>query len=71
MKSSACVSERKLNVLLRIVLSIVTIAPLWLMLGATNTSAFAQTSDDVFNSNAATSSPGETSGLPTIRQQFA
>jgi outer membrane protein assembly factor BamB len=49
MKSSACVSGRKLNVVLRIVLSIVTIGPLWLTLGAASTSADAQ----------ATSSPAD------------
>jgi len=43
MKSSVCVSDRNRNAFLRIVLSIVTIAPLWLMLVAADTSANAQT----------------------------
>jgi outer membrane protein assembly factor BamB len=42
MKSSVCVSDRNRNAFLRIVLSIVTIAPLWLMLAAASTSADAQ-----------------------------
>ena len=43
----------------RIVLSIVAIAPLWMMLAAASTSVYAQTSDDVSNSNASASSPAD------------
>jgi hypothetical protein len=43
MKSSVCVSDRSRNASFRIVLSLVTIVPLWLMLVAADTSADAQT----------------------------
>jgi outer membrane protein assembly factor BamB len=49
MKSSVCVSDGNRNAFFRIVLFIVTIAPLWLMLAAASASADAQ----------ATSSPGD------------
>jgi len=58
MNSSIHVVDRKQDASLKIVLSIVTIVPLWLMLAMTNTSSFAQTSDDVSNSSA-TSSPAD------------
>jgi len=59
MKSSVCLSDRNRNASLRIVLSIVTVAPLWLILAAANTYGYGQTSDDVSNSTATTSSPAD------------
>jgi outer membrane protein assembly factor BamB len=43
----------------RIVGWMLAIAPMWLMLAATNTSAYAQTSDEVSNITATTSSPAD------------
>jgi len=43
MNSSLCIVDRKQTAFLRIVILIVTIAPLWLMQAAANTSAYAQT----------------------------
>jgi uncharacterized repeat protein (TIGR01451 family) len=58
MNSSIRVADRKQSASFRIVLSIVTITPLWLMLAIADPSAIAQTSDEVSNS-ATTASPGD------------
>jgi outer membrane protein assembly factor BamB len=54
MKSSISVTNRKQTASFRIVGLMLTIAPLWLMLAAANTSAYAQTSDEVSNTTAST-----------------
>ncbi|WP_324833247.1 PQQ-binding-like beta-propeller repeat protein [Alloacidobacterium sp.] len=59
MNSSIQVADRKQTASFRIVLSIVTIAPLWLMLATTDRSGYAQTSDDVSSSTATTPSPAD------------
>jgi uncharacterized repeat protein (TIGR01451 family) len=55
-------THRKQTTSFRIVALMLAIAPLWLMLAAANTSAYAQTSDNVSNASATTStasSPGD------------
>jgi uncharacterized repeat protein (TIGR01451 family) len=55
MKLSICVPHIRQFASSTILGSVLTIAPLWLMLAAANTSAYAQTSDDVSSSSATTS----------------
>ena len=47
--SNICVTNRKQTASFRIAGLMLAIAPLWLMLAAANTSAYAQTSDNVSN----------------------
>ncbi|MGC1299609.1 MAG: hypothetical protein WA869_31665, partial [Alloacidobacterium sp.] len=54
MKFPLCLTHRKQTASFRMVGSMLAIAPLWLMLAAANTSAYAQTSDNVANANATT-----------------
>ena len=59
--SNICVTNRKQTASFRIASLMLAIAPLWLMLAAANTSAHAQTSDNVSNASATTtpSSPAD------------
>jgi outer membrane protein assembly factor BamB len=57
MNSPICLTQRKQTASFRIVSLLLAIAPLWLMLATANTSAHAQTSDDVSNSGAAATAP--------------
>ncbi|MGC1296454.1 MAG: hypothetical protein WA869_15580, partial [Alloacidobacterium sp.] len=50
-------TQRKQTASFRMTGLMLAIAPLWLMLAAANTSAYAQTSDNVSNSTAATTNP--------------
>jgi outer membrane protein assembly factor BamB len=59
MKSSLSLINKKQSASFRIVGLMLAIASLWLMLVAVNTSAHAQTSNDVSNSSAAASSPAD------------
>ena len=59
MKSLINIANRKRTASSRIAGSMLAIIPLWLMLAAGNTSAHAQTSDDVSNLTATTSSPAD------------
>ena len=60
--SNICVTNRKQTASFSMAGSMLAIAPLWLMLAAANTSAYAQTSDNVSNASATTTpapSPGD------------
>ncbi len=62
MKFPLCLTHRKQTASFRMAGSMLAIAPLWLMLAAANTSAYAQTSDNVPKASATTStapSPGD------------
>jgi outer membrane protein assembly factor BamB len=62
MKFPLCLTHRKQTASFRMVGLMLTIAPLWLMLAAANTSAYAQTSDNVSKASATTTpapSPGD------------
>ncbi len=60
MKFPLCLTQRKQSASFSIAGSMLAIAPLWLMLAAANTSAYAQTPDNVSNASATTApSPGD------------
>ncbi|MGC1300590.1 MAG: PQQ-binding-like beta-propeller repeat protein [Alloacidobacterium sp.] len=60
MKFPLCLTQRKQTASFSIAGSMLAIAPLWLMLAAANTSAYAQTPDNVSNASATTApSPGD------------
>ena len=62
MKFPLCLTHRKQTASFRMTGLMLAIAPLWLMLAAANTSAYAQTSDNVSNASATTTpapSPGD------------
>ena len=52
--TNICVTNRKQTASFSIAGLMLAIAPLWLMLAAANTSAYAQTSDNVSNASATT-----------------
>jgi outer membrane protein assembly factor BamB len=66
MKFPLCVANKKQTASFRIVGSMLAIAPLWLILAAANTSAYAQASDNVSNASATTS----TASSPADWTQF-
>jgi len=68
MKSLITLPNAKPTVPFRIVLSIVTIAPLWLPLAPINTSVHAQSSDVV--SNSATASPSSVNWMQLLRDNM-
>ncbi|MGC1294119.1 MAG: hypothetical protein WA869_03685 [Alloacidobacterium sp.] len=59
MKFSLCLTQRKQTASLRMAGSMLAIAPLWLMLAAANTSAYAQMSNTAAATSTAPSSPGD------------
>jgi outer membrane protein assembly factor BamB len=66
MKFTLCLTHRKQTASFRMTGLMLAIAPLWLMLAAANTSAYAQTSDNVSNASATTS----TASSPADWTQF-